>query len=85
MTQLPKSLLDVLFPIQFEGVKFGFRRGGRCLIADEMGLGKTLQAIAIASCFMDEGLVLVVCPFRYIHGLKNWNIGFHLVCPLIFI
>lgn len=40
---LPKSLLEVLLPFQVEGVKFGLRRGGRCLIADEMGLGKTLQ------------------------------------------
>ncbi|KAL8141878.1 hypothetical protein V2J09_014910 [Rumex salicifolius] len=35
-------------PSQFDGLRFGLRRGGRCLIADEMGLGKTLQAIAIA-------------------------------------
>lgn len=41
--KLPKRLLDVILPFQLEGVKFGLRRGGRCLIADEMGLGKTLQ------------------------------------------
>lgn len=43
MEKLPKSLLEVLLPFQVEGVKYGLRRGGRCLIADEMGLGKTLQ------------------------------------------
>lgn len=41
--KLPKRILDVLLPFQIEGVRFGLRRGGRCLIADEMGLGKTLQ------------------------------------------
>ncbi|RVW83349.1 DNA annealing helicase and endonuclease ZRANB3 [Vitis vinifera] len=40
---LPKRLLDALLPFQLDGVRFGLRRGGRCLIADEMGLGKTLQ------------------------------------------
>ncbi|EPS62667.1 hypothetical protein M569_12124, partial [Genlisea aurea] len=53
LLKLPKSLLNSLLPFQLEGVRFGLRRGGRCLIADEMGLGKTLQAITIASCFMD--------------------------------
>ncbi|CAI9284011.1 unnamed protein product [Lactuca saligna] len=76
MGKLPKSLLEVLLPFQFEGVKFGLRRGGRCLIADEMGLGKTLQAIAIASCFMNEGPVLVVCPailrYTWAEELEHW-------------
>lgn len=45
IAELPKSLLDALFPFQLEGVRFALRRGGRCLIADEMGLGKTLQVI----------------------------------------
>lgn len=40
---LPKTLLNTLLPFQLDGVRFGLRRGGRCLIADEMGLGKTLQ------------------------------------------
>ena len=43
--RLPKSLVQSLLPFQYEGVKFGLRRGGRCLIADEMGLGKTLQVL----------------------------------------
>ncbi|KAK1435844.1 hypothetical protein QVD17_01615 [Tagetes erecta] len=76
MGELPKSLLEVLLPFQIEGVKFGLRRGGRCLIADEMGLGKTLQAIALASCFMNEGPVLVVCPailrYTWAEELEHW-------------
>ncbi|KAL8226611.1 hypothetical protein R6Q57_016443 [Mikania cordata] len=76
MGELPKSLLEVLLPFQIEGVKFGLRRGGRCLIADEMGLGKTLQALAIASCFMNEGPILVVCPailrYTWAEELEHW-------------
>ncbi|PKA50690.1 SWI/SNF-related matrix-associated actin-dependent regulator of chromatin subfamily A-like protein 1 [Apostasia shenzhenica] len=41
--RMPRSLRDALLPFQLEGVRFGLRRGARCLIADEMGLGKTLQ------------------------------------------
>lgn len=43
ISELPKTLLSALLPFQLDGVCFGLRRGGRCLIADEMGLGKTLQ------------------------------------------
>ncbi|KAJ4713121.1 DNA annealing helicase and endonuclease ZRANB3 [Melia azedarach] len=74
--KLPKRLLDVILPFQLEGVKFGLRRGGRCLIADEMGLGKTLQAVAIAACFMKEGSILVVCPailrLSWAEELERW-------------
>ncbi|XP_044484678.1 DNA annealing helicase and endonuclease ZRANB3 isoform X2 [Mangifera indica] len=74
--KLPKRLVDVLLPFQLEGVRFGLRRGGRCLIADEMGLGKTLQAIAIAACFMNEGSILVVCPavlrLQWAEELEHW-------------
>ncbi|KAJ4841441.1 hypothetical protein Tsubulata_009085 [Turnera subulata] len=74
--KLPKKLVDSLLPFQLEGLRFGLRRGGRCLIADEMGLGKTLQAIAIAGCFIDEGPVLVVCPailrFSWAEELERW-------------
>ncbi|KAM1081096.1 hypothetical protein EV1_015507 [Malus domestica] len=74
--KLPKKLLDALLPFQHEGVRFGLQRGGRCLIADEMGLGKTLQAIAIASCFMHEGSILVVCPailrYSWAEELERW-------------
>ncbi|KAJ7978477.1 DNA annealing helicase and endonuclease ZRANB3 [Quillaja saponaria] len=74
--KLPGKLVDVLLPFQLDGLKFGLRRGGRCLIADEMGLGKTLQAIAIAGCFMNEGSILVVCPailrFSWAEELERW-------------
>lgn len=42
---LPRKLVNSLLPFQLDGLRFGLRRGGRCLIADEMGLGKTLQVI----------------------------------------
>eukprot|EP00850_Spirogloea_muscicola_P002849 SM000011S19027 [mRNA] locus=s11:399749:406722:- [translate_table: standard] len=63
-TKLPTKLLGALMPFQREGVLFGLRRGGRCLIADDMGVGKTIQvlAIALATCFRDLGPLLVVCP-----------------------
>uniref|UniRef100_A0A803L9E9 DNA annealing helicase and endonuclease ZRANB3 n=1 Tax=Chenopodium quinoa TaxID=63459 RepID=A0A803L9E9_CHEQI len=74
--KLPRKLLDTLLPFQLDGLKFGLQRGGRCLIADEMGLGKTLQAIAIASCFANEGLILVVCPailrYAWAEELERW-------------
>ncbi|KAJ0049423.1 hypothetical protein Pint_16189 [Pistacia integerrima] len=74
--KLPKRLFDVLLPFQLEGISFGLRRGGRCLIADEMGLGKTLQAITIAACFMNEGSILVVCPavlrLQWAEELERW-------------
>ncbi|XP_074316409.1 uncharacterized protein LOC141652718 [Silene latifolia] len=76
MHKLPRKLLTTLLPFQHEGLKFGLQRGGRCLIADEMGLGKTLQAIAIASCFSDEGSILVVCPailrYTWAEELERW-------------
>jgi len=43
LKKLPQQVKDALLPFQLEGVRFGLRRRGRCLIADEMGLGKTLQ------------------------------------------
>ncbi|XP_028753666.1 DNA annealing helicase and endonuclease ZRANB3 isoform X2 [Neltuma alba] len=74
--KLPTGLLDALLPFQRDGLRFGLRRGGRCLIADEMGLGKTLQAIAIAGCFLNEGSILVVCPavlrFTWAEELERW-------------
>ncbi|CAN1151938.1 DNA annealing helicase and endonuclease ZRANB3 [Linum perenne] len=76
IAKLPKKLLDVLLPFQVDGLRFGLRRGGRCLIADEMGLGKTLQAIAIAGCFIHEGPILIVCPavlrYSWAEELERW-------------
>ncbi|CAN8298649.1 unnamed protein product [Cochlearia groenlandica] len=74
--KLPRKLVDTLLPFQHDGLRFGLRRGGRCLIADEMGLGKTLQAIAIAGCFISEGSILVVCPavlrYSWAEELERW-------------
>ncbi|TYH80260.1 hypothetical protein ES332_D03G120800v1 [Gossypium tomentosum] len=76
ITKLPETLFNSLLPFQLEGIKFGLRRGGRCLIADEMGLGKTVQAIAIAGCFINEGSILVVCPavlhYSWAEELERW-------------
>nr|XP_029144522.1 DNA annealing helicase and endonuclease ZRANB3 isoform X2 [Arachis hypogaea] len=47
IAKLPRSLVDALMPFQLDGIRFGLRRGGRCLIADDMGLGKTLQTQAV--------------------------------------
>ncbi|XP_078430279.1 SNF2 domain-containing protein / helicase domain-containing protein / HNH endonuclease domain-containing protein isoform X2 [Wolffia australiana] len=74
--RLPKTLRNALLPFQLEGVRFGLKRGGCCLIADEMGLGKTIQAIAIACCFLEEGPILIVCPailrFSWAEELERW-------------
>lgn len=64
---MPSSLASVLLPFQREGVRFGLRHDGRCLIADEMGVGKTLQAIALASCYEVGGLLL--CLYVFVVGL----------------
>ncbi|KAG8079874.1 hypothetical protein GUJ93_ZPchr0007g4194 [Zizania palustris] len=80
LTKLPQHLRDALLPFQLEGVRFGLRRRGRCLIADEMGLGKTLQAIAIACCYKDKGPVLIVCPavlrYTWAEELERWDPSF---------
>jgi hypothetical protein len=43
MYLIPRVLRESLLPFQLEGVEFGVKRGGKCLIADEMGTGKTIQ------------------------------------------
>ena len=60
--RIPATLRAALLPFQTEGVKFGIRRQGNVLIADEMGLGKTIEAVALWSCYADEGRLLVVTP-----------------------
>ncbi|TVU38101.1 hypothetical protein EJB05_11454 [Eragrostis curvula] len=80
LKKLPPQLQDALLPFQLEGVRFGLKRNGHCLIADEMGLGKTLQAIAIACCFKDKGSILVVCPavlrYTWAEELERWDPSF---------
>lgn len=59
---LKKSLWDKLMPFQREGVEFGLRRDGRCIIADEMGLGKTIQSLCLLQCYRQEGPALIISP-----------------------
>lgn len=40
MYLLPAGLRQTLLPFQRDGVLYGLRRKGRCMIADEMGTGK---------------------------------------------
>ncbi|GAX84585.1 hypothetical protein CEUSTIGMA_g12006.t1 [Chlamydomonas eustigma] len=61
-TCMPPSLREALMPFQVEGVKFGLRHHGRCLIADEMGVGKTVQGIALATCYQEEWPLLIIVP-----------------------
>lgn len=57
--KIPPTLRERLLPFQLEGVRFGLRRGGKCLIADEMGLGKTLQVLFSLSYFWFTQSVVV--------------------------
>lgn len=59
---LPEHLRNALLPFQRQGIEFGLRRKGRCLIADEMGVGKTVQSIALAACYKDKWPLLIVVP-----------------------
>lgn len=59
---IPQHMRQSLMEFQREGVLFGLAKNGRVLIGDEMGLGKTIQAIAIASAYMTDWPLLVVCP-----------------------
>ena len=45
MYLLPAGLRRTLLPFQRDGVLFGLRRKGRCIIADEMGTGKVWSEI----------------------------------------
>lgn len=73
---IPSTLEEQLMPFQREGVCFGLRRGGRCLIGDEMGLGKTVQALALASAYRDEWPGLIVSPSslreQWADALHRW-------------
>ena len=60
--RLGPKLMNKLYTFQTEGIIFGIRTGGRCLIADDMGLGKTIQSIGIAQWFRQDWPLLIVCP-----------------------
>ena len=70
LKQLPIELSNCLHPHQKESLLYAIQRYGRVLLADEMGLGKSLQAIAIATYYIKEWPLLIVCP----SSLKyNWK------------
>ena len=76
MRKIPSRLKRALFPFQEAGVRFGLKRRGRCLIGDQMGVGKTLQALALGSCYLDEGPLLVIAPksmrLTWARELERW-------------
>lgn len=43
-------------------MQFGLERRGRILLADEMGAGKSVQALALASCYIEEWPLLIIAP-----------------------
>ncbi|KAF8668647.1 hypothetical protein HU200_051823 [Digitaria exilis] len=75
LKKLPQQVKDSLLPFQLEGVRFGLRRRGCCLIADEMGLGKTLQHAASRT-----RALLIVCPavlrYTWADELERWDPSF---------
>ena len=60
LSSMPPIIMEKLKPFQREGIEFGIRHDGKCLIADEMGLGKTLQALAIASYYKKDWPLLII-------------------------
>ena len=76
MRKIPRRLALALFPFQEQGVRFGLKRHGKCLIGDQMGVGKTLQALALGSCYLDEGPLLVIAPksmrLTWARELERW-------------
>ena len=73
---IPESLLHSLYPFQRDGVQWGLKRNGRCIIADEMGLGKSLQALAIAAYYKPEWPLLILSPASMVatwtEQVKRW-------------
>ena len=49
---LPAGLRETLLPFQRDGVLYGLRRKGRCLIADEVGTGKVRTTVTIATMML---------------------------------
>jgi SWI/SNF-related matrix-associated actin-dependent regulator 1 of chromatin subfamily A len=72
---------NLLRPFQKETVRYAIPRNGCALLADEMGLGKTMQALAVASYYVDDGPCLIICPssLRYgwldhaVEHTQNWK------------
>ena len=76
INELPKKILNSIYPFQRDGINFGIKRKSRLLIADEMGVGKTIQAIAISSIFNEDWPVLIICPsslkYAWRDEIENW-------------
>jgi SWI/SNF-related matrix-associated actin-dependent regulator 1 of chromatin subfamily A len=64
LSKIEQTITDSLMPFQREGIRYAISRNGRVLIADDMGLGKTIQALGLASFYMDQDAwpFLVVAP-----------------------
>ncbi|KAJ1568948.1 hypothetical protein HK096_004759, partial [Nowakowskiella sp. JEL0078] len=56
------SKMILSFVQAIEGVKRAVERKGRVLFGDEMGLGKTIQALSVASYFVENFPLLIICP-----------------------
>ncbi|GJN32970.1 hypothetical protein PR202_gb21522 [Eleusine coracana subsp. coracana] len=52
LKKLPLQLKDALLPFQLEGVRFGLKRHGRCLIADGWGLICSFDSVTIAALYL---------------------------------
>lgn len=60
--RIDDKLLSKLMPFQREGIIYGIKKQGNCIIADDMGLGKTIQALGIANYFKNNWPLLIVTP-----------------------
>ncbi|CAO3685894.1 unnamed protein product [Rhizopus stolonifer] len=60
-----------LLDFQREGVKRAIEKKGRLLVANEGGVGKVQEALAIASAYVTEWPVLIVCPMVLLHTWKE--------------
>jgi SWI/SNF-related matrix-associated actin-dependent regulator 1 of chromatin subfamily A len=77
--ELPKSLMNRLYPHQLKGIEYGVIKHGRVLIGDDMGTGKTVQAISLAYIYRDEWPVLVLTTLSM---KKYWRNEFLKWLPL---
>ncbi|XP_008553472.1 SWI/SNF-related matrix-associated actin-dependent regulator of chromatin subfamily A-like protein 1 [Microplitis demolitor] len=67
LSRIDPKLMETLMPFQREGVCFGIKKDGRCMIADDMGLGKTIQALGIAHYYKADWPLLIVAPSSVTH------------------
>ena len=70
------------YPFQKEGIRHIVSSlNGKALLCDEMGLGKSLQALVVASYFVDfaKETLLLVCPSYLRHNWKDELLKWKLV------